>query len=118
MPPSRSTDCTTSCSQLVPGKTTTPIRAATSERLELEVALLDDRVGQQPVSQFGHLGPRRALVGRLDLEAEGASGSHLGHPIEAESGQRALDGGAFRIGDPGPQLHLDAGPELHAEAPY
>ena len=56
---------------------------------------------------------------RVDLEAEGAPGAHVGHPVEAERGQRPLDRGALGVGDAGPQLHLDARQEPHAlVAPY
>ena len=110
---------TTSCSQLVPGKTTTPIRGAIQiEGLELEPALLDHRVGQQAVGQLGRRGARRPLVRRVDLEAEGTAGPHVDDAVEAQRGQRPLDGGTLGVGDAGPQLHLDPRREPHAVAPY
>ena len=59
-----------------------------------------------------------ALVGGVDLEAEGPAGPDVGHAGEPERGQRPLDRGALGVGDPGPQLHLDACPEPHGVAPY
>ena len=61
---------------------------------------------------------RRTLVGRVHLEAEGAAGPHVRHAVEAERGQRPLDRRALGVGDPGPQLHLDARAEPHGVAPY
>ena len=56
--------------------------------------------------------------GGVHLEAEGPPGPHVVHAVEAERGQRPLDGGPFGIGDAGPQLHLDPRLEPHGVAPY
>ena len=55
-------------------------------------------------------------------EADGLPHAHAVDPVEAEGGQRPLDGGALGIGDPGAQPHLHEHLELHARrhlvAPY
>jgi hypothetical protein len=93
--PSRSTARTASCSQLVPGKTTTPMRGATqpAEASSSRTALLDDRVGQQAVGHHGGLvpAPRPRRPRRPRSGTSGRPGR--GDPVEAQGGQRPLDGG-------------------------
>ena len=43
---------------------------------------------------------------------------HVVHAVEAEGGERPLDGGAFGISDAGTELHFHARLEPHAVAPY
>ena len=61
---------------------------------------------------------RGGLVGRLDVEAEGAPGPHVRHPGEAQGGQRPLDGGTFGISDAQAKGDVDDEREVHDYAPY
>ena len=56
------------------------MRGANSDHLELESALFDDGVGQQPVGQLRRRRTRRPLVGGVDLEAEGPPRPHVRPP--------------------------------------
>ena len=105
---------TTSCSQLVPGKTTTPTRAAISRSpsaaaTHLQAALLDHRVGQQPVGQLLGLGAGRLLVVGLQVEADDRPARTPVTPSKPRAGSArsmvAPSGSAI----PGTQPDLDAG---------
>ena len=117
-PPAASAACTTSCSQLVPGKTTTPMRGAT--QIASSSSRLCSITGLASRRSASSVAVVRAAPssGGVDLEAEGPAGPDVGDAVEAERGQRPLDRGALGVGDPGPQLHLHARPEPHGVAPY
>ena len=126
---------TTSCSQLLPGKTTTPILAAISGRPAVvadaagcaapehgDGGVLDDGVGEQPVGHLDGTVARRGLVGRLDREPEGLAHTDVVDALETQRRQGPLDGRTLRIGDPGAQPDLHEHLVLHARitclAPY
>src|SRR5437773_9028167 len=91
----------TSCSQVEPGKTTTPTRSANGD-----LRLLDDRVGEEALAQLLHPGPGVALAGRIHREPDGLAHPHAFDAREAQRGQGPLDGGTLRVGDAGTEHHL------------
>src|SRR4029453_5178893 len=68
--------------------------------LELDLVTLDQRVGEELLAHPLDLGARRDCVVGLDLQVDYASDAGLGDG-EAELPQRALDGLALRIENPG-----------------
>ena len=102
---------TTSASQLVPGNST----HTDGHQAASTVMAACSMTGF--VRNRSHSSPTRALaaacVGRVDREADGLAHRDAGDLAEAERGQRALDGGALRVGDAGAQADLDEHGERH-----
>ena len=90
-----------STSSSEPGKVTTPTFTASSTRVVLDVDLevLDHRVGEQRLGHLGDLGEQ--VVGDLavDLELEPLALADVGHPCEAQAGQGAEHRLALRVED-------------------
>ena len=85
-----------------------PCRARIDHR-----GVLDHRVGEEAGAHVLDLGPGRRLVGGLEAEADRLADPHALHAVEAEVGQRALDGLPLRVGHAFPQTDLHLHVELH-----
>ena len=81
--------------------------ATSATRADADGRVLDHGVGEEPVAELGNSGPGRGLVGGVHAEADRLAHVHPAHLVEAEGGQRSLDGRALRVGDAGPLGHLD-----------
>ena len=91
-----------STSSQEPGNWMTPNFTSGAE----DLVVLDERVRQQLLAH------RRQLRGVLHVELDQPADVHVAHALEAERRQRALDGLALRVEDPG--LGPDQHPRPHA----
>ena len=65
------------------------------------------------MAEIVDLASGRRLVFGVDGEPDALADAHVADAVEAEMRQGPFNGGALRIGDAGPQLHLDHNGKAH-----